>query len=415
MMAGGGEDRKVSAMSPSGQPELGSPAWLHSYHSLYRRTLLDDVVPFWERHGRDDDRGGIANQIDDAGKTVGTDKFLWSQGRGLWTFAALYNRIERNPRWKHFADHIFEYIRAHGRNERGYWLYRLDATGAVLDADISIYVDGFILAGLSEYCRMAEHREARDLALATYELTLDRLNRPGSYRSAPYDIPAGLKAHGISMLFSWVFFALGQALQRDDIAAEGVRRSREVLNHFYVTEKDAILEFVSLDGGYVDSPAGRACVPGHALESLWFAIMIMEYLHERPAIDTCCRLIHRHLELGWDEDCGGLRLALDIDGKTPAFWQHPDYKPWWVHVEGMVATAYAYKHTRDTTFLQWHRRIQEYAYAHYPVRTGEWTQWLDREGRKVPSAALPVKDPFHLPRALIVLTELFAPDNETGR
>jgi hypothetical protein len=40
------------------------------------------------------------------------------------------------------------------------------------------------------------------------------------------------------------------------------------------------------------------------------------------------------------------------------------------------------------------------------MRGGEWTQWLDRQGRKMASAGLPVKDPFHLPRALIYLLSL---------
>ena len=72
-----------------------------------------------------------------------------------------------------------------------------------------------------------------------------------------------------------------------------------------------------------------------------------------------------------------------------------------------MATAFAYAHTRQPSWLEWHQRIQEFAFAHYPVPTGEWTQWLDRDLQKMPSAALPVKDPFHLPRALLYLIDLF--------
>jgi N-acylglucosamine 2-epimerase len=113
------------------------------------------------------------------------------------------------------------------------------------------------------------------------------------------------------------------------------------------------------------------------------------------------------LELGWDEPYGGLRLALDIDGEESPFWRNADCKPWWVQVEALVATAYAYRHTRSDWCLQWHDRVQQYAFSHYPVATGEWTQWLDRQGRKTTSAALPVKDPFHLPRALMELLRIF--------
>ena len=53
--------------------------------------------------------------------------------------------------------------------------------------------------------------------------------------------------------------------------------------------------------------------------------------------------------------------------------------------------------------------LSEYEGTNYPVPTGEWTQWIDREGRKMQSNVLPVKDPFHLPRALIYLMDLLRP------
>ena len=111
---------------------------LDSCLKLYRKTLLDDVVPFWLRHGIDKQYGGISNLLDDAGNVLGTDKYLWSQGRALWTFSALCNRIERRPEWLAFADHIFNYLRSHGRDEQGRWVFRLDRDGKQLDGNISI-------------------------------------------------------------------------------------------------------------------------------------------------------------------------------------------------------------------------------------------------------------------------------------
>jgi hypothetical protein len=43
---------------------------------------------------------------------------------------------------------------------------------------------------------------AADLALATYENVRDRLHCPGSHNIRPYDIPAGMKNLGVSMIFS---------------------------------------------------------------------------------------------------------------------------------------------------------------------------------------------------------------------
>ena len=52
--------------------------------------------------------------------------------------------------------------------------------------------------------------------------------------------------------------------------------------------------------------------------------------------------------------------------------------------------------------------MHNYAFGHFPVAEhGEWTQKLDRRGRKLTEVvALPVKDPFHLPRALILCADV---------
>jgi len=384
----------------------GWPGDVAAVRDLYQRTLLHDVMPFWLRHGRDDRHGGFSNVLDDAGNALSFDKFLWSQGRALWTLSAMHNRIDRDGRWLDFATHVYRYLSTHGRDERGHWMYRLDAAGRTLEADTSIAVDAFVMHGLGEYHRASGDRGALDLALATQSSVATRLARPGSYGFAPYAIPPGLKNLGVAMLYSLFFFELGEIANRDDIRMQGLRLVEEILDDFYVAEKEAILEFVSLDGRFIDSPAGRTCVPGHALEALWFAISILERCGGSERIGTAVRLIRRHLEIAWDEDRGGLSLAVDIDGRQPVFWKRHDCKPWWVQVEALVATAYAHLHSGESWCLAWHNRIREWAFARYPVPTGEWRQWLDQEGRPTTSAALPVKDPFHLPRALLVLIDV---------
>ncbi len=402
---------KPSVANPSASaagPQADDAAFIADSRRLYRQTLLDDVVPFWLRHGVDREHGGLRNMMDDAGNPTGTDKFLWSQGRGLWTFAALWNRIDRRPEWLAVADHIFNFIRAHGsRDEQGLWPFRLDKDAKVLEKNTSIYVDAFVMAGMTEYFRATKNEVAQRLAVETYVTTLARLATPGSYQLAPYHLPPGMKTHGVAMIFSLFFYELGEALNRADIKQQGLDQAYQVLNHFYRPEKNAIVEFVTTDGRYVDSPEGRTCVPGHALESLWFQITIFERSGDSDAIKKCCRLIRRHLELAWDDEYGGLILAIDIDGKEPPYWKYPLYKPWWVQAEALVATAYAYWHTREPWCFEWHRKVQDFAFRHYPVATGEWSQWVDREGKRMGNAFLPVKDPFHLPRALIHLIEVF--------
>lgn len=377
-----------------------------TYYQQYSDTLNKEVMPYWLKYSGDA-TGAINNCLAEDGTLQSRDRYIWSQGRALWTYSAMYNRIEKKPEYLERATGLFNYLKGTGRSADGKWNYLFNGDGKMLETDISIYVDGFVLAGMTEYYIATGDEEAKTIALETFENTWDRIQRPGSYRVAPYVIPDGMKTHGVNMCYSFFYNCLGKATGRQDIVDIAHGLAMEVLNNFYVAEKDAILEFVNVDGSFSDTPEGRSCVPGHAIECMWFLINIFEQWNEPENIQKCCRIIRRHIELAWDEEKGGLRLALDIDGKEPIFWGKPTYKPWWVQVETLVATAYAWKHTKDSWFLDMHKKVNEYAFSHYPNGYGDWYNWLDNDGNVGQTAALPVKDPFHLPRGLIYLCDLF--------
>lgn len=378
---------------------------MRDYYKLYKDTLTEEVIPYWLKFAMDES-GAINNCIDEDGSLLSKDRYIWSQGRALWTFSAMYNRIEKRKEYLDMADGLFGYLSKIGRNPDKSWNYLYDAEGKMLEGDISIYVDGFVLVGMTEYYIATRKEEAKEIALEIFEETVKRINTPGSFRVAPYVIPEGMKTHGVNMVFSFFYTNLARATGQEHIREAGHKLAMEVLDSFYVEEKDAILEFVNLDGSFSDTPEGRTCVPGHAIECMWFLINIFEETGETEAIAKCCRLIKRHIELAWDTEQGGLCLALDIDGKEPVFWGKPTYKPWWVQVETLVATAYAYKHTGDEWFRDMHEKVCEFAFSNYPNGYGDWYNWLDWEGNPAETAALPVKDPFHLPRGLIYLIQL---------
>ena len=266
---------------------------------------------------------------------------------------------------------------------------------------------------MTEYYVATGDERAKEIALEIYEDTAARLDEPHKIKVAPYVIPEGMKTHGVNMIFSFFYYNLGKALHRDDITNKGTELAREVMDKFYVKEKDAVLEFINEDGTFSDTPEGRCCVPGHVIECMWFLINIFEDMGDTETVTECCKLIKKHIELAVDKEKGGLFLALDIDGKEPVFWNKHTYKPWWVQVETLVATAYAYKHTGDKWYMDIHKEVFEFAFANYPNGYGDWINWLDKDGNPAESAALPVKDPFHLPRALMYLTEIFGKLVET--
>jgi N-acylglucosamine 2-epimerase len=371
--------------------------------AIYRAELLERVVPFWLSHAIDWQNGGILTCISDEGQVLSTDKYMWSQLRAIWTFSALYNKIEPKQEWLDVARHIFDFAKKYGRDEQGQWVFCVSNEGRILQGATSIYADGFAIYGLTEFARATGDAEAIDLALATYENVQRRLARPGSYNTEPYPLPEGVKAHGISMIFAHVFDELGHFLDNKEIIQAAFIHAMEIMQVYRQrADRNLIYEFVNLDGSLINSPRGRAIVPGHAIESMWFMIHFFQKLgdgvHTEWAIDT----IKRHVELGWDEEYGGLLLSVDAEGGEP-WWKFADSKIWWPHTEALYALLLAYEISKKQWCLDWFEKVHNYAFSHYPVTPhGEWTQKLDRQGNKfTETVALPVKDPFHLPRALI--------------
>lgn len=384
--------------------------------AIYRAELLERTVPFWLKHAIDWPNGGILTCISDEGQVLSQDKYMWSQLRAIWTFSALYNKIEQKQEWLDVAEHIFNFVKGCGRDDQGQWVFCVDNDGNVTQGATSIYADGFAIYGLTELAKATGSQEAIDLALATYENVQRRLAKPGSYKTEPYPLPDGVKAHGISMIFSLVFNELGHFLNRQEIIDASLYHAKEVLDVYRRPDRHMLLEFMRLDNSTIDSPRGRAIVPGHAIESMWFMIHIYRHTNNQTRIQQAIEAIKWHLELGWDEAYGGILLGLDAAGGEP-WWPFADSKIWWPHTESLYALLLAYEISREQWCLDWYERVHNYTFSHYPVaQYGEWTQKLNRYGHKfTDTVALPVKDPFHLPRSLIyciqTLERLQSPEN----
>ena len=367
----------------------------------YRGELLGRTIPFWMKHGIDWQNGGICTCIADDGRVLSDDKYMWSQLRAIWTFSALYNKIERRKEWLDVALNIYNFVKQHGRDENGNWVFLVDKNGKHLQGATSIYADGFAMYGLTELARATGNQDVLQLARETYANVQRRLAQPGSYGTAPLSIPPGAKAHGISMIFSLVFAELGELLNDSTIVNAGLDHAKQVMNVFLRPEQKQLYEFARLDDTLLDVPPGRVVNPGHVLESMWFMIHIFQRTNDTARIRQAIEVIKWHIELGWDEEFGGILLARDAEG---SFWENKwDTKIWWPHTEALYALLLAHSISKEQWCLEWFTRVHDYSFSHFPVpQYGEWTQNLDRRGNKLNATiALPVKDPFHLPRALI--------------
>jgi N-acylglucosamine 2-epimerase len=389
---------------------------LKDLSSFYRDHLFNSVLPFWTSHAIDGG-GGINTCIRDDGRVINRDKWLWSQWRAVWVFSHLYNEFGQDPKWLDYAKHIYKFVVQHGWDENYIgWRLCVGHDGKELRGCESIYVDAFAIYGLAEYAHASGDQEPLMLARRTADAVIGRLELPHDrVPHFPYEVPKGTRVHGIPMMFSLVLWELSRLTDHERYAQVAAALSREVMTSFYRPGRDAILERIASNGCEFPPPIGTAVVPGHVIESMWFQIHIARARGDKDTITQACHLIRRNLELGWDSKHGGLFLAIDIDGGDEIAWDYADTKLWWPQTEAMYAMLLAYELTGERWCLDWHERIHDYSFSHYPVPGfGEWTQKLDRQGRPITDiVALPVKDPFHLPRALMYAIESL--DRITGR
>jgi N-acylglucosamine 2-epimerase len=373
---------------------------------FYRKQLCENILPWWLRYAMDADHGGICTCIRDDGTMVSRDKYVWSQVRALWTFSAAYNRIEPRPEWRAAAGDLFAFVSCYGRNEEGDWNFLLDRLGGTIEGPESIQTDAFAICGMVEYARMTGSDGAAMTALATYRRCLHKLRSQGGYRTKPYPLPAGTKAHRVSMQFSLAFSELGKLLNDSEMLAEAMTLTDDVLDHFRRPARQAIVEYLSVDNSELPSPVGTYMSPGHGIETAWFQIANLRDQRDASRIRKALEIMRWSCEKGWDVEYGGLLLGLDINGGVP-YLPNSETKIWWPFTESICGLLMAYEVCRERWCLDWFIRIHNWAFAHFPDHQhGEWRQRLDRSGRPIGKVvALPVKDPFHLPRGLIYAVE----------
>jgi N-acylglucosamine 2-epimerase len=372
----------------------------------YRSLLLEGLVPFWFKYGMDWDFGGVLSCMTEEGEIISEEKYIWSQARSLWTFSALYNRVEQRPEFLRAAENSLRFLLDKGKDEQGRYVYRTTRSGEVIEGAVSIYSDCFAVYGLSEYYRARQNPEVRAEMNRAYDSIIRRIETPGFDQTAPYRLPPGRRAHAIPMILTEVTNELAQTTGEAGLTSMAEGFVSQVMRHVRPGRR-LLLEFLSNDWEELPPSEGTCVIPGHAIESMWFVMHLARRLGQNHLLERAAEVVRRHLEAGWDDEFGGLFLAIDAAGNDP-FLPNSDRKLWWPHTEALYALLLAYKLLGKPWCPEWYQRVHDWSVAHFSLpEVGEWRQRLDRQGKPISDViALPVKDPFHLPRAAILIMQL---------
>ncbi len=387
-------------MSPSGKRIPGQRAAELCEH--YRAALFDDVVPWWMSHSLDRQYGGYYSLLERDGRTWGTDKYMWMNGRQVWLLSHLYNTHEPRPEWLDAAALGAEFMRRHAFKEDGKMHFRLDRQGQSRSEVLSIYTEVFGAIAMAEYSKASGDESYWSKAIEMYDFLMPRLGQPSDTALLCYPIHAEFHLHAHDMCritVAWVFNEIRPDPRFEDDLTLSVR---SILDRHWKPEMPALLENVAMDGSaMLDLPEGRMFHPGHAIESAWMLMEIARKRGDEGLLRTSLAIAIASLEHGWDEPYGGIRYITNVDW-TPTHSLEADMKLWWPHGEALYALLLAWDLTGRDDVAQWYEKVHDYTFQHFPdPEYGEWFGYLNRDGSPVWTAkANGWKGFFHLPRVL---------------
>ena len=372
---------------------------IKKYLELYRDGLLNDTVPFWQKHAPDRECGGFFNILDADGSVVGTDKPVWVMGRATWLYSRLYNVVEKRPEWLALAKHGVDFLEKHCFDGDGRMFYSVTRNGAPLRKRRYLFSETFGTIAFAEYARASGEEHYKSRAQKLYRLILHHDRTPGLLEPKIIPRTRQLKSHAMPMILMSITQVLRQGGD-DPLYKEVIDDAlHQIEHHFLKPDFCALLENVGVDGEFLDEPMGRVINPGHAIETAWFIMEESRYRNDKSLMSLALKILDWSLEWGWDPKYGGILYFRDCRSRPCEQYEH-DMKLWWPHNEAIYATLLAHFLTGEKKYEDWHARIQKWAYAHFPDREhGEWFGYLHRDGTVSSTLKGNMwKGPFHLPR-----------------
>jgi N-acylglucosamine 2-epimerase len=367
----------------------------------YRDELLNKVVPFWEDNSKDKEFGGYFTCLDRKGNVFDTDKFIWLQGREVWMFSTLYNKVERKPQWLEMARHGADFLQKFGHDGYLNWYFSLTREGKPLVQPYNIFSDCFASMAFGQLYQATGKEEYGTIAKNTFSNIINRKSDPKGKYSKTIGDTRPLKGFSLPMILCNLSLEIEHLLSKELIEDTIENCLHEVLEVFYNQESGLIFENVKPDGSFSDSFEGRLLNPGHAIEAMWF-IMDLSVRLKRPELaQKAVEIMLLTIEYGWDKEFGGIFYFMDIKGYPPQQLEW-DQKLWWVHVETLISLIKGYSLTGNLECMAWFEKVHDYTWSHFAdPEYDEWFGYLNRRGEVLlPLKGGKWKGCFHVPRGL---------------
>ena len=373
---------------------------LKHLRGLYEENLFESVIPFWMKHSLDRACGGYFTFLDREGAIYDSRKYVWLNGRQVWTLARLYNEVAPRREWLDAARLGAEFLRDHAFDPEGRCYFSLTREGQPSFFQRKPYAAAFVALGFAEY--------AKATGDATYHVrALELFANVQAWVTDPTALGRPTMAGGVAysqLADIYVICSLALELQLPNALPWCLSQ----IGMHYEPSRQLLYENAAINPALQHTfPEGRLICAGSIFEISWFLFRAMD-VHPNPKVEAMLlRSIEGAMDSCWDREHGGFFYFVDID-ERPMLQLESDMKLWWVHVEAIYALLCAHERTREDKWLTWAEQVHEYTWKRFPDRAhGEWFGYLHRDG--TPSNTLKgnnYKGCFHIPRALLFSAQL---------
>lgn len=151
-----------------------------SYRNLYETGLLEDVVPFWMKHGVDRQYGGVLTCLDRTGKVIDTDKAVWQQGRFAWLLGELANAYpDHDPaereQWLEVAERVLGFLERHGTDHGdGHMWFHLTQEGRPIRKRRYAFSESFAAIAYAEVAKALNEPKYAERAIDLFHRFIER-------------------------------------------------------------------------------------------------------------------------------------------------------------------------------------------------------------------------------------------------
>ncbi len=375
----------------------------------YKTELLDSVLPFWLDNSIDKEYGGYFSCLDRDGSVYDTDKFIWLQGREVWLFSMLCNKLGKKQEWLDAAIQGAEFLKKYGHDDNYDFYFSLTREGKPLVEPYNIFSNTFACMAFAQLAKASGSEEYAEIARKLFKRILERRSNPkGKWcKSVPGTRP--MKDFALPMIICNMALEVEDIINDPQLLESTIDDClHEVLDVFYQPDLGCMVENVSsIDNSRLDCYEGREINPGHDLEALWFMMNLGIRRNNKALIDKCVEIALTVIERGWDKEYGGIFYFLDSKG-APQQKLEWDQKLWWVHLESAIAMIKGYQLTGNKKCLEWFEKLDEYMWSHFkdPLHP-EWFGYLNRRGEMLLSLkGGKWKGCFHVPRGLFEIWQI---------